>query len=43
MVPVPLAEKPVRLPLELAIQLKVVPVVVEIGDTAVLVPALQIV
>ena len=41
--PVPLAVKPVRLPLEVAIQLKVVPVVVEVGVTDVLVPALQIV
>ena len=43
MVPVPLAVKPVRLPLELAIQAKVEPAVVEVGVTAVLVPALHMV
>ena len=43
MVPVPLAVNPVRLPLDVAIQLKVVPAVVEVGVTAVLVPPLHIV
>ena len=43
MFPLPLTVKPVRLPPVLAVQLKVVPAVVEVNVTAVLEAALQIV